>query len=122
MAERTSPMDDLDLSDFKPGPVRTEKSVTTEQVLALSESMGFPNRQPRPAAEVVQEPITVIPAWKKPGRKKGDRNIQWSFRVTPSVNDKLTKIHEHSGLAKSEIIERAMIEYHTKYFGVAGGE
>ena len=89
---------DLDVSDFKPTPVK-KPPVQREAIREVSEANNFPSRAPeraKPAKPVAQR------------RRRTGRNVQFNIKATPETIARFTSLADKHGLVFGELLDRAL--------------
>ena len=90
---------DLDLSEFKPAPVK-KPPVRKDAIREVSEANNFPSRAPERGklakAAVVQR------------RRRTGRNVQFNIKATPETIARFTALADKHGLVFGELLERAL--------------
>ncbi len=99
---------DLDLSDFKPAPVK-RPAARKDAIREVSEANNFPSRAPeraKPAKTAVVQ-----------RRRRTGRNVQFNIKATPETIARFTALADKHGLVFGELLERAL-----EAFERAGGQ
>lgn len=129
-------LDDLDLSEFKPKPVRAANDRPSKAVAAkAAEASGFKSREAKPAKKEVAEPTTsapeavvagqgATPAPKVPEtiqqrRRRTGRNAQFNLKARPETIDAYCALADRMGWGLGETLERAVALLEKEY-GKAG--
>ena len=129
-------LDDLDLSEFKPKPVRAANDRPSKAVAAkAAEASGFKSREAKPAKKEVAEPTTIAPeavvagqgattAPKVPEsiqqrRRRTGRNAQFNLKARPETIDAYCALADRMGWGLGETLERAVALLEKEY-GKAG--
>ena len=89
---------DLDLSDFKPAPVK-KPPVQREAIRQVSEANNFPSRAPEPAKPIMAS---------QQRRRRTGRNVQFNIKATPETIARFTALADREGLVFGELLERAL--------------
>ena len=92
---------DLDLSDFKPAPVKKPKPEAAI-IREVSEANNFPSRaagKPKAQKEAAASPQR---------RRRTGRNVQFNIKATPETIARFTALADKNGWVFGETLDRAL--------------
>ena len=125
-------LDDLDLSEFKPKPVRAANDRPSKAAtLEAAEAAGFKSREPKPVKEVAAPPGVSasgavaagqgaqLPAQPSEAsqqrRRRTGRNAQFNLKARPETIDAYCALADRMGWGLGETLERAVALLEKEY-------
>ena len=89
---------DLDLSDFKPSPVK-KPNVQREAIRQVSEANNFPSRAPEHA-----KPLTAS----QQRRRRTGRNVQFNIKATAETIARFTALADKRAVPFGELLDQLL--------------
>jgi hypothetical protein len=97
------PLDDLDLSEFKPREVPVPRPPSGETGRA-AEAAGFRSREPKVAENLADELRAAVPQ----RRRRTGRNVQFNLKVRQETMDAYCALADQMGWGLGETLEKAV--------------
>lgn len=129
-------LDDLDLSEFKPKPVKAANDRPSKAATAkAAEASGFKSREAKPVQDETMTPPVSVPDASRVGqgadtapklpetiqqrRRRTGRNAQFNLKARPETIDAYCALADRMGWGLGETLERAVALLEKEY-GKAG--
>jgi hypothetical protein len=107
------PLDDLDLSEFKPRQAPAPRPPSEETSRAAAEA-GFRSREPK----VAENPVDGAGGAASQRRRRTGRNVQFNLKVRQETMDAYCALADRMGWGLGETLEKA-VELLEERYGVS---